>query len=107
MLRRGSGLGVHPFVLVEAILPPDPYDQARQALMRNAFCDELFRFGNTRGVQAAGLAEPHLLTIAVDRMVEAASRRGFAAALHRDLAVLPMFLPPALFTLDPEIPVLW
>jgi hypothetical protein len=107
LLRRFSGGGLHPFVLVDAILPPDPYDLARQALMRNAFCDELFRFGNTRGVLAAGLAEPQLLMIAVDRMADAAFRRGFAADLHRDLAVLPMLLPPALFTLDPEIPVLW
>lgn len=106
-LRRISGAGLHPFVLVEAMLPPDPYDEARQTLLRNAFCDELFRFGNTRGVLAAGLAEPGLLGAAVERMADAAAGRRFAADLYRGLAGLPLLFPPALFTLDPEIPVLW
>lgn|GEM_PF-917879 len=106
-LRRISGAGLHPFVLVEAVLPPDPYDQARQALLRNAFCDELFRFGNTRGVLAAGLADPFVLRDAVRRMADAAAERRSAADLYRGLAELPLLLPPALFTLDPEIPVAW
>ncbi|HOK48376.1 MAG TPA: hypothetical protein PLK67_20695, partial [Bryobacteraceae bacterium] len=93
--------------LVEAVLPPDPYDQARQALLRNAFCDELFRFGNTRGVLAAGLADPFVLRDAVRRMADAAAERRSAADLYRGLAELPLLLPPALFTLDPEIPVAW
>ena len=33
--------------------------------------------------------------------------RRHAAVLQSALAALPLLFPPALFTLDPEIPVLW
>jgi cellulose synthase operon protein C len=106
-LRRISGDGLHPFVIIDVPLPPDQYDQARQVLLRNAFCDELFRYGNTRGVLATGLAHKGELKHVMHVIAKAVSARGAAVELAAELGKLPLLMPPALFTSDPEIPVLW
>jgi hypothetical protein len=106
-LRRISSDGLNVFVIIDVPLPPDQYDQARQVLLRNAFCDELFRYGNTRGVLATGLAHKGELARLMRVIAKAASARSSAIGLTAELGELPLLMPSALFTSDPEIPIVW
>jgi hypothetical protein len=106
ILRRVEGL-LPPFVIVEAILPPDSYDQARQAFLRNAFCSELFRLGRTRGVLGTGLYHEEFLHQSLKIVVGAARENEVLGTLQHRLWTMPgHVVPPALFTTDPELPIL-
>jgi tetratricopeptide (TPR) repeat protein len=106
ILRRVEGL-LPPFVIVEAILPPDSYDQARQAFLRNAFCSELFRLGRTRGVLGTGLYHEEFLHQSLKIVVGAARESEVLGTLQHRLWTMPgHVVPPALFTTDPELPIL-
>lgn len=106
ILRRVKGV-LPPFVIVEAILPPDSYDQARQAFLRNAFCSELFRLGRTRGVLGTGLYHEEFLHQSLRIVVGTARENEFLGTLQHRLWMMPgHVVPPVLFTTDPELPIL-
>jgi hypothetical protein len=96
-----------PFVIIEARLPDDGYDRARQVLFRNAFCAELLRGGCVRGVLATGLFRTDFL---------ASNHADFVRLIVADLPMgdlhsavwqqCPAPFPPALFAHDPALPVL-
>jgi hypothetical protein len=108
LMRKTIRDDVPPFMIVEGIVPPDSYDRARQAVLRNAFCSQLFRLGRARGVLGTGLYEPTSLLQSLQVIVNALNARETIGKLHRDLWILGNHVvPPALFTSDPELPVIW
>jgi hypothetical protein len=58
-------------------------------------------------VLATGLAHKGELKHVMHVIAKAVSARGAAVELAAELGKLPLLMPPALFTSDPEIPVLW
>lgn len=96
-----------PFVIVEAILPHDAYNQARQVLLRNAFCAELFAITRTRGVLATGFFDVGVLAKDYSILFAEMAKNASGAELHQRLwSKLRASFPPALFAADPDLPAL-
>jgi hypothetical protein len=96
---------LRPIILVETPLPPDNYGRAQQALLRNVFCDELSQTGCTRGVIGSGLYEDRGLPAFLNGLASLLWRRLTLGQLQDELIRIPdAFIPPALWTLDPDLP---
>ena len=96
---------LRPAFLVETPLPPDTYNRAQQALLRNAFCTELFEKGGARGVIGTGLYENDALAAFLTKVALTLEARASLRQLYGELIKLPgAFVPPALWTLDPDLP---
>jgi len=94
-----------PFLIVEATLPHDEFERARQVLLRNAFCNELLRMTRVRGILATGLFPSDTLLGSYDKFIAFLSLNPSAAHLHRFVwRNVPTAFPPALFTADPDLP---
>jgi len=99
--RRWPENQLRPFVILEAA--DNPFDRGRTLLLRNAFANRLF-VENTRGVMAIGPYPTELLSRMI---VSLQSVLGFGAIadLHRNFWAIEKDPAPALFTLDPDLPV--
>jgi hypothetical protein len=96
-----------PFFLLEAPLPDDTYERARQVMMRNAFASELMAFVRTSGVLATGLFADATLLGRYREFIELIAGNPTQRKLYGVAsAQIAAEFPPALFTADPDLPIL-
>jgi hypothetical protein len=94
---------LRPFVILEAV--DNPFDRGRTLLLRNAFANRLFR-ENTRGVIAIGPYPTESLSRTISSLLSVLNENDMAIAdLHKKFWSSEADPAPALFTLDPDLPV--
>ena len=88
-------------------MPKTIYLTDQRALQRNAFAARLFEGFSARAVLAIGPYQQEALAPILHTLARLLSSRKITVGeLHRDLWSVPQqsLVPPALFTLDPDLP---
>jgi hypothetical protein len=94
---------LRPFVILEAT--DNRFDRGRPLLLRNALATRLFA-ENTRGVLAIGPYPSQSLSRTIATLLEILKRKALAIGdLHTLFWSAEEIPAPALFTLDPDLPV--
>ncbi|MDX2034343.1 MAG: peptidoglycan-binding domain-containing protein [Blastocatellia bacterium] len=109
-LTQMSADRVRPLVILDVILPSDPYEAARQLVLRNDFAASLFELGNVSGVIGLGPASEQDMQLARARLVTSLLRgESYSAAVAESRGephtspLLPTFFSTALFTTDSSL----